>query len=263
MQFVTRDQWGACPPKSDFTWIDGTRGVKVHYEGTPVPADLAAPDQHGRCAGRMRDLQASHQANTAEGYICVAYSAVVCPHGFVFEGRGVHHLQAANGPGLNSQHYSVCAMLGDSGLTQPTDAQLNGIRDAIEWLQRDGGAGSEIKGHRDGYATDCPGEPLYRWVQAGTPRPGSSAQPTPQPQPAPGPNCPAWPGIYLRDFTADGAVRVWQQRMAERGWQIAVDGQYGPKSAQVCLKFQTEKNLQRDGVVGPETWNATWTSPIT
>ncbi|MEU5383211.1 peptidoglycan recognition protein family protein [Kitasatospora cineracea] len=261
MQLITRDQWGARPPKSPFTQIDGTQGVKVHYEGTEVPADLAAPDQHGRCAGRMRDIQASHQANTAEKYICIAYSAVVCPHGAVFEGRGPRHLQAANGPGLNSQHYSVCAMLGDEGLIQPTDAQLNGIRDAIEWLQRDGGAGQEIRGHRDGYATSCPGGPLYGWVQVGAPRPGGGTAPV---GPPPSTNSgPAWPGRYLADYCEGPDVQLWQQHMAARGWLISADGKYGPKSAATCRAFQAEKNLDPDGVVGPKTWSATWNAPIT
>ncbi|MEU8919524.1 N-acetylmuramoyl-L-alanine amidase [Kitasatospora sp. NPDC048545] len=261
MQLITRDQWGARPPKSDFTFIGSTQGVKVHYEGTEVPADLANSDQHGRCAGRMRDIQASHQANQQEKYICIAYSAVVCPHGYVFEGRGLHHLQAANGPGLNSQHYSVCAMVGDEGLTSPTDAQLGGIRDAIEWLRRDGDAGNEIKGHRDGYATDCPGEPLYRWVQAGAPRPGGSTAPV-GPPPSTG-SGPAWPGRYLADYCEGPDVLLWQQHMAARGWSISADGKYGPKSAATCRAFQADKGLEQDGVVGAKTWAATWNSPIT
>ncbi|MFE2346138.1 peptidoglycan recognition protein family protein [Kitasatospora cineracea] len=265
MQLITRDQWGARPPKSSFTSISGTQGVKIHYEGTSVPISLADSDQHGRCAARMRDLQASHQANEQEKYIDIAYSAVVCPHGSVFEGRGPGRLQAANGPGLNSAHYSVCAMLGDEGLTEPTAAQLGGLRDAIEWLRAAGGAGGEIKGHRDGYATSCPGEPLYRWVQAGAPRPGgSSPAPAPvSPPPAAG-GAPAWPGRYLRNGSSGSDVRTWQQRMAQRGWVISVDGAFGPQSERVARAFQAEKRLQPvDGVVGPVTWAAAWSAPVT
>lgn len=190
MRFVPRDAWGAQPPERDWTWVDSTDGTKIHYEGTYVPADLAGADQHGRCAGRVRDIQASHMANTVEGYIDIAYTAVVCPHGFVFEGRGAHHETAANGnQPLNLGHYAVCAMVGDSGLTVPTTEQLGALRDAVEWLRFAGGAGGEILGHRDGYATDCPGEPLYAWVQAGAPRPvpGSGGGSTVPPPPVPAP----------------------------------------------------------------------------
>ncbi|MFJ6617577.1 peptidoglycan-binding protein [Kitasatospora sp. NPDC091335] len=185
MQFVPRADWGAQPSKYKLVAIAGTDGVKIHYEGTEVPPALA--DDHERCAPRMRALQASHLADTTEDYSDIAYNAVVCPHGFLYEGRGAHRRTGANGnPILNGRHYAVCAMLGSKGLTEPSAAQLGGLRDAIEWLRAEGGAGAEILGHRDGYATSCPGGPLYAWVRAGAPRPDGSG-PAPQPTPAPTP----------------------------------------------------------------------------
>ncbi|WP_203787818.1 peptidoglycan-binding domain-containing protein, partial [Longispora fulva] len=60
-----------------------------------------------------------------------------------------------------------------------------------------------------------------------------------------------------------GDVRTWQQRMSARGWSIGVDGWYGPQSANVARQFQQEKGLVTDGIVGPQTWAAAWTAPIT
>jgi hypothetical protein len=187
MLLVTRAQWGARPSRYPLVHIGSTRGVKVHYEGTAVPADLAAPEHHTRCDDRMRDLQRSHLANTREDYSDIAYNYVACPHGYTYEGRGLHHKTAANGnQTLNMAHYAVCAMVGSEGLTHPTDAQLAGIRDAIELLRLHGGAGDEIRGHRDGYATACPGGPLYAWVQAGAKRPaGAGGAKSPAEKPAP------------------------------------------------------------------------------
>jgi hypothetical protein len=106
-------------------------------------------------------------------------SFVACTHGSVYEGRGLRRRNSANGgTSLNEAHYAVCALLGSSGLTQPPAAQRHGMRDAIEYCRSKGPAGSEIKGHRDGYATSCPGDPLYAWVRAGAPRPpGGPDQP--------------------------------------------------------------------------------------
>ncbi len=53
-------------------------------------------------------------------------------------------------------------------------------------------------------------------------------------------------------------VRKWQQAMADRHYAIAADGQYGPKSEAVAKKFQHDKGLLVDGIVGPQTWRATF-----
>ena len=58
-------------------------------------------------------------------------------------------------------------------------------------------------------------------------------------------------------------VRTWQQKMRDRGWSISVDQIYGSQSEQVCRQFQSEKGLGVDGLVGPQTWSATWTAPVT
>lgn len=169
IKLVSRSAWGARAPRATASYLASTRGVKVHYTGDYM--DPRIVDDHDRCAPRVRSIQNGHMDDN--GWNDIGYSAVVCPHAYVFVGRGPHRLPAANGPGLNSGHYAVCGLVGDKGHTKPTDAMLNGIRDAIGWLRAEGDAGFEIKGHRDGYATDCPGEPLYAWVRKGAPRPPS------------------------------------------------------------------------------------------
>ena len=58
-------------------------------------------------------------------------------------------------------------------------------------------------------------------------------------------------------------LKRWQARMAARGWSIAADGLFGPRTAAVVRAFQREKGLTVDGLIGPATWSAAWTSPIT
>jgi len=86
---------------------------------------------------------------------------------------------------------------------------------------------------------------------------------TPPPVLPPGNIPPPFPGTNLVDYTAGHGTRTWQQQMAHRGWSITVDDQYGPQSASICRQFQAEKGLGVDGIVGPITWNATWTAPVT
>lgn len=64
-------------------------------------------------------------------------------------------------------------------------------------------------------------------------------------------------------FSHRNDLRRWQQRMKNRGWNIKVDGLYGSQTRRVAKAFQLEKGLRVDGLIGPETWNAAWTAPIT
>ena len=85
------------------------------------------------------------------------------------------------------------------------------------------------------------------------------------PNPAPKPTAPPFPGRILHYPPVMGGndVHMWQAQMHKRGWNIGVDGWYGSQSRTVCTKFQTEKKLHVDGTVGPQTWKATWASPVT
>jgi hypothetical protein len=58
-------------------------------------------------------------------------------------------------------------------------------------------------------------------------------------------------------------VLTWQAQMKRRGWKISADGRYGPQSAGVAKAFQREKGLDDDSRVGPKTWAASWTTPVT
>jgi hypothetical protein len=173
MKLITREDLGW--PASAAPLQATTHGVKVHYEGTAVSRELL--EDHDLCLREWQAIRKSHLANTVENYSDVAYNYAACPHGFLLEGRGIGHRTGANGnQDLNRAHYAIVGLVGSEGLTQPTDAMLDAIRDGIDLLRRNG-AGDEIKGHRDGYATACPGGPLYAWVQAGAPRPESAEQP--------------------------------------------------------------------------------------
>ncbi|WP_239382450.1 MULTISPECIES: N-acetylmuramoyl-L-alanine amidase [unclassified Frankia] len=67
-------------------------------------------------------------------------------------------------------------------------------------------------------------------------------------------------GVYN---PADRAgISRWQAQMHARGWEITVDGIFGPQTRDVCVRFQQEKGLAVDGRVGPVTWAAAWSMPV-
>ncbi|MFE9950199.1 peptidoglycan-binding protein [Streptomyces sp. NPDC005531] len=179
MKLVTRMQlgWPVSAAPSQAT----TKGVKVHYEGTEVSTKLLT--DHAECIAEWKAIRKSHLANIRENYSDIAYNYGACPHGYLLEGRGIGKRTGANGnQPLNVAHYAIVGLVGSEGLTEPTDEMLSAIRDGIELL-RQHGAGNEIKGHRDGYATSRPGGPLYAWVEAGAPRPKGTEPAAPPAKP--------------------------------------------------------------------------------
>jgi lysozyme len=92
---------------------------------------------------------------------------------------------------------------------------------------------------------------------------GDSPVPPPPPDPGPGN---AWPGSYFvwpRVPAVSGlAVRAWQERIVALGYApLDVDGVYGPQSKNACIAFQRNSGLVPDGIVGRDTWNATFAAP--
>lgn len=76
---------------------------------------------------------------------------------------------------------------------------------------------------------------------------------------------PAFPGRRLRLTSPTRMqgpdVRRWQQRLADRGWVIGVDGDFGRGSDRVCREFQALSGLTVDGIVGRATWAETFGFP--
>jgi peptidoglycan hydrolase-like protein with peptidoglycan-binding domain len=64
--------------------------------------------------------------------------------------------------------------------------------------------------------------------------------------------------ISAEENSTAGDVRVWQEKMRERGEEISVDGSFGEESERCARTLQEEAGLAVDGVVGPETWIAAW-----
>lgn len=55
------------------------------------------------------------------------------------------------------------------------------------------------------------------------------------------------------------AVLAWQRRMRQRGFDLTIDGIYGPRSRAACLQLQRHTSkLGGDGLVGAATWRYTF-----
>ena len=161
VKLVTRKAWRARRPKRTVALpVDQARGVAVHYSG--MNADEQA--KHRNCAARVRAIQRFHMET--RGWFDIAYSWVVCKHGFVFRGRGIGKRTAANGTAAaNDRYYAVC-FLGDDtkGRDDVTDAGRQALVGVLRFVDRQIPARMRVRPHSDFVATGCPGTELRAFI---------------------------------------------------------------------------------------------------
>lgn len=150
--YVSRAKWGARYPKSANSTNVRNGYVKAHWTVTCQPGD------HSKCNKHIQGIQNYHM--DSYGWNDIAYSELICSHGYVYCGRGPGARSAANGDGqLNYEHEAISLIGGpDCG---PTTAQKHAL-----YARMDERACVELLGHRDGYSTSCPGDEIQKWVRA-------------------------------------------------------------------------------------------------
>jgi hypothetical protein len=194
--FVSRAAWGARPPRPGIGKLVASYGTTVHYEG----GNGLAITSHAQCASVVRGIQNFHM--DGRGWLDIAYTGLVCPHDYVYEGRWVGKRTAAQGTDEgNGQAYALCALLDTN---DPLAAGLlDGLVGGVQMLRYLGGAGHGINGHRDWHPTACPRDDLYGQLPAIRVRADQQVpapQPTPIPPPAWGPDYPE-DAVRRLDFT--------------------------------------------------------------
>lgn len=155
----TRAQWGARPPKNrryDVT----PKGVAVHYPGSP---GSMRGQTHEQCRALLRGWQTMHMNRGSND---LEYGSLICQHGVWMEARTEFRGDlwrvrvGSNGTAAaNTTHTSVQLMIGTAD--RITDQEKRWLAEAIAELRRHGW-GPDVKGHRDFYATACPGDSIYR-----------------------------------------------------------------------------------------------------
>lgn len=116
---------------------------------------------HERCAALVKGIQNYHMDKN--GWSDIAYNAVVCPHGWVYEGRWLGVRSAANGTNEgNGASYAVCGLRGDGDPF--TEEMKQGFADVHATF----GAKSIVP-HSRWLATSCPGDEQRAWIKAGCP----------------------------------------------------------------------------------------------
>lgn len=227
MKLVKRAAWGArnAVGKGNLL-IPNPFGVAIHWSGINVGAN-----RHSLCGFRVQGIQRYHQVT--KGWADIAYSFLVCQHGFVYEGRGIGKGSAANGTTEgNLDYYAVCALMGPKDT--PTAEMLAGIGQAIDACRK-AGAHMRVLGHRDLYNSECPGKALYDLILTGHWTSGA-VEPSPTTI-IPGPPKPRPPSVPV----------------IKRPPQIAVDGVFGRGTK---MRLQQWAGVIPDGNLGGISWRA-------
>jgi len=253
VSIISRATWGAKPWQGTPAVVPLSARTEffVHYDG--------ADEIHRTGYAIPRAIEAAHLRRTWAG---IGYNFVVSQAGEIFEGRG-WNLQGAHCPGHNISGLSVQIAIG--GDQKPTDAALAAARALYDEACRRTGRTLAKKGHRDGIATECPGDRLYAWVEAGMPapkqdddEPGTPAPTTPAYIPPPFPT-------GLAPGKARPSARALQKALKRAKYmpaEVVESDTYGPQTQAAVARFHNAHPAYRaagktyDPAIGPKGWAA-------
>lgn len=160
-KYVPRTEWGARKAKARHTPLSNPKGIAVHWVGATL-----GKYRHDTCADRVRGTQAYHMDNN--GWNDIAYSFMVCRHGWVFQGRGWGKRTAANGTDAgNSWGHAVCAIAGPG---DPITWRMKWAIRRVRRAHRNRYGKAALVTHSYFKPTACPGPDLEAWVKKGGPR---------------------------------------------------------------------------------------------
>lgn len=242
-------------------------GVAVHHHG----GDPIAP---ARVPAALRGWRTYHV--DGRGWDDVAYNVAVDQAGGVWDLRGLRRRSAANGAeDPNRRFVAVLAILGNR--ETPTVEMVQGIRAVVEDVRQLYRGADAVRTHAQvrPSPTECPGAYLTKLATTGQLAPGGgpvgtakgptkAGTSTPPPFPLPrgsyfGPE--SGPDRSVSGFHGHrGDLMRWQTRMVSLDYDLEPDGRYGPETAGVARALQRRARLDVDGLVGPATWAAAWTT---
>lgn len=242
-----RPSWGAVTTRGMYAAPPATRSeFMLHYHDA-TPLGLAARP-HLSCLDMVRWDQSFHMG-PSRGWSDIGYNALVCPHGRAIEGRGLD-LVGAHCPGHNATGYGVQLMVG--GGERPSDVQMLRVLRLLADCEARSGRRLRRLGHRDGIATQCPGTPVYSWLEAGLPAPRGATTPVVEPV-STRPTYPAPAPVKTGALAVDGILGPATIRALQRVIGVTQDGVLGPVSRRALQRWL---DVAQDGSVGPITTKA-------
>ncbi|MCD7438977.1 peptidoglycan-binding domain-containing protein [Streptomyces lincolnensis] len=248
VSIVSRKSWGAKPWNGVPDSVPLSRRTEffVHYHGG-VPA-------HSTGVAVPREVEKIH---VGQGWAGTGYNFMVDQAGTIYEGRG-WNLQGAHCPNHNVSGFGVYVAIG--GDQKPSDKSLASVRALYDEACKRTGRTLAKRGHKDGFATACPGVHLYAWVQAGMPAPKSAEKPsTSKPaEPKPASKIVAL-SPKVKPGTRHAQVKELQQLLVKAGYgpiKGAYTNLYGPETQRAVARFHDRnpkyRSVLHDPKIGPQ-----------
>ncbi|GAB4209901.1 MAG: N-acetylmuramoyl-L-alanine amidase [Roseiflexaceae bacterium] len=239
--------WGAQPPREPITVLASKPNkIIIHH----TDSSNSTSTTQAQAYTLARNIQQWH---FNRGWIDTGQHFTVSRGGYVMEGRhrslevlqgGRSHVRSAHCDGQNDVAIGI-ENEGNFMSTLPPTALYNQLVALCAFIcQQYGIASSQIYGHRDFNATDCPGDQLYARLpqlradvaaRLGTPMR-------------------VWPLVQRGD--SGERVKTVQYLLRSRSYTLTADGLFGSGTESAVKSFQTSRSLTSDGIVGAQTWEA-------
>ena len=234
MEYYTRREWGASQSDPPGIAISPVSEIIVHHSFRPhIPESASVRDEKNA----MQAMDRFH-VNVKE-WDDIGYNWVIFNSGRVYEARGWGR-SGAHTAGRNQHSVGICfAINGDAHTV--SDKAWNSARELISQGRIQGHIMDdyEVSGHCDYSSKSCPGDNVYPSLGENLGKDSAGSRP------------------LLTDSSSGGAVVKVQKRLIELGYdlpQYGADGEYGPETAEAVRRFQRDRDITVDGIVGPETY---------
>jgi len=150
----------------------GLKGMAVHW-----PGQATTPNDHSLCDDLVRGEQANQM--NSRGYRDIAYNALICKHGYVYEGRWFNDQSGSNGTtAANQTYFAVSFLVGEQ--EKAPDVMWAAFRDIRALVLQHAKQATDVQPHSHFVADQCPGDYLRADIAA-----KKYVPPTPAPAPAP------------------------------------------------------------------------------
>jgi N-acetyl-anhydromuramyl-L-alanine amidase AmpD len=244
--------WGGQQPRGTLQVLNSRpTKILVHHTQYPNSSDTSTSQIYARA----REIQLDH---FSRGWSDSGQNFLIGRGGHILEGRrgslsalqsGTRHVVGAHCPGRNSDSVGI-ENDGSYMSVLPPSAQYSKLVAFCAYIcQQYGIASSQIFGHRDFIATDCPGNSFYAKL------PQLRSEVAAMLGNGGGTPTRSWP--LIKSGNSGETVKTLQYALQYRGFTgVTADGVFGSGTEAAVKSFQSSNGLPADGIVGAQTWEA-------